>query len=224
MLSLRWQSTHGKRLPIQEARPENQSQKGDILQLRRASFGNWRGVHQCDRSRILCSSWGDPTSNYQSQSCAWRQVCINGKEVRVLFDTGTIGTNLITAAFVTTHGISCKEMENLTKIHIAMKGSRPESQKDCIVNITPGSFRTKGTKMIVGDLAKYDALIGMPFLNEHKATIECRTLCIYFPEHKVRINYTPTSPYVCAAVASTLDIMNQHPEVFPETIPEVLRP
>ena len=33
---------------------------------------------------------------------------------------------------------------------------------------------------------------------------------------------TPTSGYVRAAVASTSDIMDQHAEVFPETIPEVL--
>ena len=151
-------------------------------------------------------------------------VYINGKEARVLFDTGTIGANLISAAFVTTHGIPCKEMEKPTKIHMPMKGSRSESQKDCTVNITAGSFQTKGTKMIVGKLAKYDALIGMPFLNEHKATIECGTLCIYFPEYKVRINCTPTSGYVRAAVASTSDIMDQHPEVFPEAIPEVLPP
>ena len=30
-------------------------------------------------------------------------IFINGKEARVLFDTGTIGANLISAAFVTTH-------------------------------------------------------------------------------------------------------------------------
>ena len=59
-------------------------------------------------------------------------VYINGKEARVLFDTGTIGANLISAAFVTTHGIPCKEMEKPTKIHRAMKESRSESQKDYI--------------------------------------------------------------------------------------------
>ena len=54
-------------------------------------------------------------------------VYINGKEARVLFDTGTIGANLISAAFVTTHGIPCKEMEKPMKIHMAMKGLRSES-------------------------------------------------------------------------------------------------
>ena len=99
-----------------------------------------------------------------------------------------------------------------------------ESQKNCIVNITAGSFQTKGTKMIVGNLVKYNALIGMPFLNKHKATIECVTLCIYFPEDKVRINRTSTSGYVRATVASTLNIMDQHLEMFSESIPEVLLP
>ena len=46
--------------------------------------------------------------------------------------------------------------------------------------------------MIVGNLVKYDALIGMPFLNNHKANIECGILCLYFSEHKVKIYCTPT--------------------------------
>ena len=47
---------------------------------------------------------------------------INGKEARVLFDTGTIGANLISAAFVTTDGIPCTAMKEPTKILMAMKG------------------------------------------------------------------------------------------------------
>jgi len=41
---------------------------------------------------------------------------INGKEAKVLFDSGTIGASLISAAFVTTHGIPCIEMKEPTKI------------------------------------------------------------------------------------------------------------
>jgi len=48
---------------------------------------------------------------------------INGKEAKVLFDRGTIGANLISAAFVTTHGIPCIELKEPTKILMAMKGS-----------------------------------------------------------------------------------------------------
>ena len=74
---------------------------------------------------------------------------INGKEARVLFDTGTIGANLISAAFVTTHGIPCITMMEPTKILMAMKGSRSEGQRECMVDISVDKLRTKGNKMLV---------------------------------------------------------------------------
>jgi len=55
---------------------------------------------------------------------------INGKEAKVLFDTGMIGANLISAAFVTTYGIPCSELKEPTKIIMARKGSRSESNKE----------------------------------------------------------------------------------------------
>jgi len=78
---------------------------------------------------------------------------IKGKEAKVLFDTGTIGANLISAAFVTTHGIPCIELKEPTKIVMAMKGSRSESNKECTVNLTVGKLQTKGNKILVGNLA-----------------------------------------------------------------------
>ena len=98
---------------------------------------------------------------------------INGKQAKVLFDTGIIGANLISAAFVTTHGIPCTPMKEPTKILMAMKGSRFESHKECIVNLSVGKLQTTGNKMLVGNLAKYDALIGMPFLKQQEAIIKC---------------------------------------------------
>src|SRR6201996_611377 len=48
---------------------------------------------------------------------------INGKEAGVLFDTGTIGVNRISVAFVTTHAMPCTMMQEPTKLLMAMKGS-----------------------------------------------------------------------------------------------------
>jgi len=149
---------------------------------------------------------------------------INGKEAKVLFDTGTIGANLNSAAFATTHGIPCIELKKPTKILMAMKGSRSESNKECTVNLTVGKLQTKGNKMLVGNLAKYDALIGMPFLKQQGAIIECGGLAIDFPKFGIRINCTPTSRHIRAVVVTTEDVMGQHPEVFPEAIPEGLPP
>ena len=40
-----------------------------------------------------------------------RTIITNGKEARVLFVIGKIGVNLISIAFVTTHGIPCTAMK-----------------------------------------------------------------------------------------------------------------
>jgi len=149
---------------------------------------------------------------------------IKRKEAKVLFDTGTIGASLISAAFVTTHGIPWIEMKEPTKILMAMKGSRSESNKECTVDLAVGKLHTKGNKMLVGNLAKYDALIGMPFLKQQGAIIECGGLAIDFPNYGIRINCPPTSGRIRAAVVTTEDVMSQHPEVFPEAIPEGLPP
>jgi len=107
---------------------------------------------------------------------------------------------------------------------MAMKGSRSESNKECTVALGVGKQHTKGKKMLVGNLAKYDALIGMPFLKQQGAIIECGGLAIDFPMFGIRINCTPTSGHIRAAVVTTEDVMSQHPEVFPEAIPEGLPP
>ena len=93
-----------------------------------------------------------------------------------------------------------------------------------VVDIAVDNLRTKGNKMLVGNLAKYDALIGMPFLKQQGAIIECGGLAINFPKQGIRINCTPTSGNIRAAVLTTEDVMDQHPEVFPEIIPEGLPP
>ena len=54
-----------------------------------------------------------------------------------------------------------------------MKGSWSESQKECVVDITIDKLQTKGNKMLVGNLAKDDAPIEMPFLKQQDAIIEC---------------------------------------------------
>jgi len=76
---------------------------------------------------------------------------LNGKEAKVLFNTGTIGANIVSTHFVTTQGIPCIEMAKPTKIHIAIKELRSESQKKCSVEISVGKMKVPNTKMIIGN-------------------------------------------------------------------------
>jgi len=78
--------------------------------------------------------------------------------------------------------------------------------------------------MLVGNLAKDDSDIGMPFLKQQGAIIEGGGLAIDFPKFGIRIKCTPTSGHIRAAVVTTEDVMGQHRELFPEAIPEGLPP
>jgi len=150
---------------------------------------------------------------------------INGKEAKVLFDKGTIGANLISAVFVTTHGIQCIEMKEPTKILMAMKGLRSERNKECTFDLAVGKLvQRNGNIMLVGNRAKYDALIGMPFLKHQGDIIECGGLAMDFPKFGIRINCTPISGHIRVVVITTEAVIGQHPEVFPEAIPERLQP
>jgi len=107
---------------------------------------------------------------------------------------------------------------------MAMKGSRSESHKECTVDLAVGKLQRKGKKMLVQDLAKYDALIEMPFRKQQGPIIECGRLAIDFPKFGIRINCSPTSGSIRTAVITTEEVMEQHSKVFPEVIPEGLPP
>jgi len=107
---------------------------------------------------------------------------------------------------------------------MAMKRSQSKSHKECTVDLAVGKLLTKGNKMLVGNLAKYDALIGMSFLKQEGAIIGYGGLAIDFFKFGIRINCTPSRGHIRAAVITTEDVMDQHLEVFSEVIPEQLPP
>jgi len=57
--------------------------------------------------------------------------------------------------------------------------------------------------MPVGNLVKYHALIGMSFLKEQEAIIECGGLAIDYPKFRISMNCTPTSRHIRTAVVTT---------------------
>ena len=78
----------------------------------------------------------------------------------------------------------------------------------------------RGKKRLVENLAKYSALIEMPFLKPQEAIIECGGREIDVRKHGLRINCRYTSGKIRAAGVTTEDLMNQHSDVFLEGIPE----
>ena len=90
------------------------------------------------------------------------------------------------------------------------------------MDLAVGKLQIKGNKMLVGNRVKYEALIGIPFLKQQGAVIECGGLAIDFPRFGIRMNCTPTSGHIRAADITTEDIIGQDVEVFHEVIPQGL--
>jgi hypothetical protein len=87
---------------------------------------------------------------------------INNGKAKVLFDTGTTGTNLISNAFVQTNGIRTEAMQPLVIIRLAMKGSKTvaKDQVTCTVKIAP-QIRVK-TQFLVVPIKEYQAICKFP--------------------------------------------------------------
>ena len=72
----------------------------------------------------------EPISSYKTQSLGIKpstalegRIRIAGQEARVLFDTGAIGRDIISATFVLTYRIPTKEMKQPVVVHMGMMGS-----------------------------------------------------------------------------------------------------
>lgn len=78
--------------------------------------------------------------------------------------------------------------ERTPKIMLAMKGSRSESCKEYILDLSVDELLTKINKIMLGNLAKYDGLLGMRFLKQQGVIIESARLAIDFPKFRIRIN------------------------------------
>jgi len=107
---------------------------------------------------------------------------INGHQARVLFDTGTIGTDLLSNRFITTHNIPYESLTKPRTLKMAVKGSRSSANHKCNVSLEIGTHKFTPAAMMVTTLDTYDALIGFNFLHQNGAVIDCGKNSIYFPK------------------------------------------
>ena len=100
-------------------------------------------------------------------------ITVNGHQAKALFDTGTMGDNLISGKFVSTHHIPTSTLDNPIALKMAVKGSRStiNYRAQPVIQIGPESGEI--TETLVCSLENYDIFLGMPYLHKHKAIIDC---------------------------------------------------
>src|SRR4051812_18054059 len=114
-------------------------------------------------------------------------ITINGHKAKALFDTGTMGDNLISGKFVSAYRIPTINLNSPISLKMAVKGSRSSINHTAQPVIQIGTKSGTITKALVCSLENYDIFLGMPFLHEHKAVIDCGKAQITFPETGINL-------------------------------------
>jgi len=96
---------------------------------------------------------------------------INGKDTRVLADTGTISGTLISNKLVTTSNIPYTAQKKPVVLKMAVQESRSTRNYCCKVEIQIGRMRIPNVEMMVTPVSDYDVLISMDDLARFVAEI-----------------------------------------------------
>jgi hypothetical protein len=109
-------------------------------------------------------------------------VMVNGHQVKALFNTGTMGDNLISGKFVSTKRITTENLQVPISPKITVKGSRFTINYKGKPVIQIGSESGEITEALVSSLKNYDIFLEMLYLNCHQVVINCRKATITFPK------------------------------------------
>jgi hypothetical protein len=116
-------------------------------------------------------------------------VMVNRHQGKVLFDTGTMGDNLISGKFISINRITIENLEVSIYLKMAVKGSRSTIKYRLKLIIQIDSELAKITEGLVTSLENYDIILGMPYLNRHQAVSDCGKATIMFPNTDYELQY-----------------------------------
>ena len=157
---------------------------------------------------------------------------INTHRAKMLLDTGTTGPNLILGMFVQTYSIQTEPMNPPIVIRLATKGLKTvaKEQVTCPVEIAKGiSIKTK---FLVVPIKEYQAIMGMPFLQQQEVKLDTANGMATFGKHRnytIQCNKARSASTTILATAATeietlLDFKSEFSEVFPNDKPKGLPP
>ena len=204
--------------------------KGNQNQNRNRGNGRRGGMERRGRPRRSYHTQEEPdhpievtnTSNHVRPSGSGNRaleayVTVNGHKAKALFDTGTMGDNLISGKFVSTSQIPTQDLDTPISLKIAVKGSRSTINYKAQPIIQVGDETGDTTDALVCSLDNYDIFLGMPYLTAHNAIIDCGNAIISFPKKGITLICKKANNTRFSAMTSsdTPDFISEFPEVFP---------
>jgi hypothetical protein len=94
------------------------------------------------------------------------------KEGPTLLDTGTKGANFLSTQFVQANGIQTTKLEPPIAIRLATKGSKTTAKDEVTINVEIAKGILVKVKFLIIPLKSYAAIMGMPFLQQYKVTLD----------------------------------------------------
>jgi hypothetical protein len=177
------------------------------------------------------------TTNAKDMNDMVTNMKVNGKQARVLLDTGTRGTNLMSSSWAQTHNIPTKNLPTPITIHMAAKGSKTNANREAYANIEIKMGHAVKTKFLIVAISSYDIILGMPFLQTNQVILNTANSTAHFDRLNYTIQCAVRQPRTLAIVASAATIPDSeqivedippfdkiYPTVFPEKEPEGLPP
>ena len=142
---------------------------------------------------------------------------VNGHKAKALFDTGTMGDNLISGKFVSIFQIPTQDLHTPILLKMAVKRSHSTINYKCQPLMQMENETGDNTDALVCSLDNYDIFLGMPFLTANNAIIDCGNAIISFPEKGITLTCKKANNTRFAAITNsdTPDFISELPDVFP---------
>ena len=144
-------------------------------------------------------------------------ITVNGPKAKVLFNTGTMGDNLISGKYVSTFQIPTQDLDTSISFMMAVKRSRSTINYKLQPLIQVGNQAPDTTDALVCSLDNYEIFLGMPYHRAHNAIIDCRNAIITFPKKEVTLTckIANNTRFRAMTNSDTPDFISEFPEVFP---------
>ena len=88
--------------------------------------------------------------------------------------------NLMSSNWAQTHNIPTKELAQPITINMAAKESKTMAKHEATRNVEIGAGQKSKTSFLIVSMAGYDAILGMPFLQENAVTLDTADYMAYF--------------------------------------------
>jgi len=144
-------------------------------------------------------------------------ITVDGHKAKALFDTGTIGYNLISGKFVSTFQIPTKDLDTPISLKMAVKESCSIISYKSQPVIQVGDETGDITNTLVCSSDNYDIFLGMPYLTTYEAIIDCGNSISSFPKKGITLTCKKgnNARFSAITTSDTPDFISEFPDVFP---------